>query len=255
MTLKCFCVILKTEEMTKSKENFKVEETNKEMWKTALMGETLSLSMLGKTLYEDPNNEWLNSLIKENIFSDVPFGENHSEVKQGLKLLQDWTQRNSSGLSTAEFEAIRKDHLYLFTGVGKPLASVWESTYFSEGKLLFQKQTLEVREFYARFGLQAERKGHEPDDHIGLELSFLAHLATLALNSLEAGDESHVEDALQAQRDFLTQHILRWAPAWAELTEKHAETDFYHGLAHLTVGTLWAASELLGIEIPKEETK
>jgi putative dimethyl sulfoxide reductase chaperone len=232
-----------------------MKESNLEAWKTTLMGETLSFGILGKTLYEDPNNDRLNSLINENIFSDVPFGENQPEVQQGLKLLQNWTQRNSGGLSTVEFEAIRKDHLYLFTGVGKPLAPVWESVYFSESQLLFQKETLEVREWYARFGLQAERKGREPDDHIGLELSFLAHLATLALQSLEKDDQPEAEKNLQAQRDFLTEHILRWAPAWAELVQKHAGTDFYRGLSHLTVGALWAAADLLGIEKPKEKTK
>jgi putative dimethyl sulfoxide reductase chaperone len=232
-----------------------MKEANLEAWKTTLMGETLSFSILGKTLYEDPNNEWLNSLIKENIFSDVPLGENHPEVQQGLKLLQAWTQRNSSGLAISEFEAIRKDHLYLFTGVGKPRASVWESTYFSEGQLLFQKQTLEVREWYARFGLQVEHKGQVPDDHIGLELSFLGHLASLALQSLEKDNHSETEKLLQAQRDFLTEHILRWAPVWAKLVQKHAETDFYKGLSHLAAGMLLATTELLEIEIPEEKTR
>lgn len=228
---------------------------NKEMWKTALMGETLSFGILGKALYSDPDKGWLDTLIGEKVFTDIPFGENQLEAQKGVVLLRDWTQRNSGGISEQEFEKVKKDNLYLFTGVGKPLAPVWESVYFSEARLIFQKETLEVREFYARFGLQAERKGREPDDHIGLELSFLAHLATLALHSLETGDEIAAEKNLKAQHDFLAQHILRWAFAWAELVQKHAGTDFYKGVAHLTMGALSAAAELLEIEIPKEETK
>lgn len=236
-------------------EKIKVEEKNKEMWKTALMGEALSFGILGKALYNDPDQGWLDTLIREKVFTEIPFGENQEETQKGAILLRDWTGRNSGGISEQEFEKIKKDYLYLFAGVGKPLAPVWESVYFNEDRMLFQKQTLEVREFYARFGLQAERKGHEPDDHIGLELSFLAHLAKLALQSLESGDEAAVEKNLQAQRDFLAQHILRWASAWAELVQKHAGTDFYRGLSHLTVGVLSAAAELLDIKMPKEVTK
>jgi len=231
-----------------------MEKEKIEMWKTALMGETLLLGMLGRILYQEPDKNWLESLVKEDVFAEVPFGEGQIEIENGQKLLQAWTSQNASGITDKEFEAIKKDHLYLFTGVGKPLAPVWESVYFSEARMLFQKQTLEVREFYARFGLQAERKGNEPDDHIGLELSFMAHLASLVLQSLEKDNQPQTEELLQAQRDFLTQHLLRWAKAWAELVHKHAETDFYRGLAHLTVGALYAA-ELLVIEIPKEETK
>jgi putative dimethyl sulfoxide reductase chaperone len=232
-----------------------VEEKNKEMWKTALLGEALSFGILGKALYNDPDKEWLDTLIREKVFTEIPFGDNQEETQKGAVLLRDWTERNSGGISEQEFEKIRKDHLYLFTGVGKPLAPVWESVYFSESRMLFQKETLEVREFYARFGLQAERKGHEPDDHIGLELSFLAQLAALAMQSLESGDEAAAEKNLQAQRDFLTQHILRWASAWAELVQKHAGTDHYRGLSHLAVGMLQAAAELLDIEIPEEKTR
>jgi len=232
-----------------------MEKEKIEMWKTALMGETLLMGMLGRILYKEPDKNWLETLIKEDVFADVPFGEGQTEIANGLKLLQEWTSQNSGGIANKQFDAIKKDHLYLFAGVGKPLAPIWESVYFSENRMLFQKQTLEVREFYARFGLQAERKGNEPDDHIGLELSFMAHLATLALQSLEKDDQLQTEELLQAQRDFLTQHLLRWAPVWAELTEKHAETDFFKGVAHLTMGALYTAAELLDIKIPKEETK
>jgi TorA maturation chaperone TorD len=100
--------------------------------------------------------------------------------------------------------------------------------------------------------LQTERFNREPDDHIGLELIFVAHLATMALNSMELNDQSAAEKYLQAQREFLFEHLLRWGPAWARLVNKHAETDFYRGLAHLTYGALLAAAEQLQIELPKE---
>ena len=203
-------------------------------------------------LYKEPDGSWLATLIGEDVFADVPFGAEQTEGEHGLELLRLLTEENRGSISEKEFAAINKDNLYLFIGVGPALAPVWESVYFSKGRLLFQEQTLQVREWYASFGLQTERKHREPDDHIGLELGFIAHLATLALNSLEAGDQPAAEKNLQAQRDFLTQRLLRWEPAWAELVEKHAETNFYRGLARLMHGALLAAVELLHVELSKE---
>jgi putative dimethyl sulfoxide reductase chaperone len=220
-------------------------QKNLENWKTALMGETLLFGLLGKVLYKEPDKKWLETLIRNGVFKDVPFGTEQNEVIQGLEILHKWTEENRNKISDKEFSAINKDHLYLFVGVGKPLAPVWESIYFSESRLLFQEQTFQVREWFARYGLQIEQKYKEPDDHIGLELGFIAHLAALALTSLEAGDNSEVENNLQAQRDFLAQHLQLWGGEWADLVIKHTGTNFYRGLAYLTKGALKAVSELL----------
>lgn len=223
-----------------------------ETWKTALFGEALLMGLLGKVLYEEPDQAWLDSLIADRVFADAPFGENNAEVRQGLEVLQAWSQRNANGLSVAEFDAIKKDTLYTFIGVDKVIAPPWESVYFSERRLIFQKETYDVRDWYASFGLQAECKNREPDDHIGLEMVFLANLATQALRSLEAGDDNGAERYIQAQRDFLSRHPLRWGPAWANLVMQNAATDFYRGIALLLHGALIAAADLLDVPVPEE---
>ncbi len=221
-------------------------------WKPSLMGESLLCSLLGKLLYDDPNRSWLQSLISEGIFSESPFGMEQAEVQRGLELLERWSAENRNGISDEEMKAIEADHLRLFVGLDRVLAPAWESVYFTESHLVFQEQTLQVRAWYAQFGLQAERLNKEPDDHIGLELIFVAHLATRAMEAIEKEDGSSVNSLLQAQRDFLLAHLLRWGPAWAKLMKKHAQTDFYRGLAHLVHGTLLALAAELEIQMPKE---
>lgn len=223
-----------------------MELENQETLKTTLVGQALLFGLLGKILYAEPDRSWLDTLIRDDVFAEAPFGQDQPETKKGLELLGDWDDQ----ISEQEFEKIKRDHFYLFLGVGKPLAPVWESVYFSESRLLFQEQTLEVRKWYARYGLEVERVGHEPDDHIGLELSFVAHLATLAALALEKNNQAEAEELLQAQRDFLSHHLLRWAMDWAELVQKHASTNFYRGLAHMTLGGLQAAAEVLNVAVP-----
>ncbi len=229
-----------------------MEQTNLDTWKTTLTGEALLFGLLGKVLYQDLDKAWLETLIHEDVFAEVPFGAEQTEVSRGLELLSRWSDENRKGISEDEFKAIKQDHLHLFIGIDKVLAPVWESVYFSEKRLVFQEQTMQVREWFSRFGLQAERLNREPDDHLGLELSFIAHLASLAMQAIDSDDKEIFEKTLQAQRDFLFEHLLRWGPSWARLVKQYAETDFYRGLAHLTQGALLAAAEHLQIELPKE---
>jgi TorA maturation chaperone TorD len=231
----------------------KNETTSLDDLKTTLVGEVLFLGLLGKAFYNEPDRKWLEELIAEQVFAEAPFGEGQPEIIRGLEILQAWSSSHANGLSDESFAELKMDYMRLFIGLDIFLpAAPWESIYSSRERLVFQEHTMQVREWYARFGLQTERFNREPDDHIGLELIFVAHLATMALNSMELNDQSAAEKYLQAQREFLFEHLLRWGPAWARLVNKHAETDFYRGLAHLTYGALLAAAEQLQIELPKE---
>ena len=52
------------------------------------------------------------------------------------------------------------------------------------------------------------------------------------------GDAAKLARCFEAQREFLRDHLLAWAPACLALVEKHAETDYYRGAARLTLGSL-----------------
>jgi TorA maturation chaperone TorD len=217
-----------------------------------LVGEVLTLSLLGKALYEEPQRDWLETLVADQVFDDAPLGAGQPEIVRGLEILQAWSQAHAGGISEQDFREIKMDHTKLFIGLGNLRTAPWESVYFNRERLVFQEQTLQVREWYSRFGLQVEKINKEPDDHIGLEILFIAHLASLALQAIENGDQKLVEESLQAQRDFLTEHLLRWGPAWTKLMKQHADTDFYRGIAHLTHGSMLAVAEALQIKMPKE---
>ncbi|MHB8777163.1 MAG: TorD/DmsD family molecular chaperone [Anaerolineales bacterium] len=230
----------------------KINESNGIDWKATLLGETLSLGVLSKVIQSNPEREWMQSLIKEDVFSEFPLEGNNNDIEAGLSLLQTWGRENKNGLTDEMLLDLRADYTRLFIGVGKPFAPPWESVYFNEDRMIFQQQTLQVREWYHSYGLEVEKSHKEPDDHIGLELSFLAHLALLGLQALEEKDETKFETCLQAQRQFLSEHPLKWIQLWSRLVQEHAETDFYRGLAHLSHGALLAAAEHLQIELPKE---
>jgi TorA maturation chaperone TorD len=220
-------------------------------WTEALTGETLLFGLLGRVFYTYPNREeraWLQSLIEEQVFSETPFAPEQPDVVEGLRMLQTWSQ---GGIDDHAFEDLQRDYTRLFIGPGKVIVPPWESVYFDDDRLVFQEETLEVREWYRRFGLEAEHLHREPDDHIGLELAFLVYLAQLGTAKLEdGGQQANFEQILQSQKEFLSEHLLRWAPAFCEQVCDEANTLFYRGAALLTCGALTELARLFQIELP-----
>ncbi len=220
-------------------------------WSEKLTGQTLLFGVLAKALYQYPEKEWLDTLIAEDVFAEAPFAGAQPEVIAGLNLLQQWSQANRGGISQEVFDALQIDHTRLFLGPGKVLAAPWESVHFTEERLVFQQQTLQVSGWYSRFGLEVVKLHQEPDDHIGLELEFLAHLAKLGMQAIETGNSKRFDELLDAQRKFLTEHLLKWSPIWYGLVMQHARTEFYRGIAQLVSGSLIELAEVLALAMPE----
>lgn len=214
-------------------------------WTETLTGEMLLFGLLGRAFQNYPAAEerpWLQTLIDEDMFQEAPFGASQSDVAEGLQLLQAWSR---AGLSDQNFQALQDDYTRMFIGPAKVMVPPWESVYFNRERLTFQEQTLDVRGWYRRFGLQSEQLYSEPDDHIGLELAFLSHLAQRGLSALEQGAQEEFERIMNAHREFLDQHPRQWASAFCEGLIENAATPFYKGLALLTRGALTELAEIL----------
>jgi len=217
-------------------------------WLSLLIAEELTLGLFGKILFVYPEKEWFQTINQEGVFEEIPFAETQKDVQDGMKLLSTWNATHKAGLSQQAFEAIREEYMYLFIGPGKVLAPLWESVYFTKERTIFQEETLQVREWYRRFGLESVRLYSEPDDHLGLELAFIAHLALQARMALEAGDDEKYLNLLKAQKDFISSHTLKWAGGWVTLVLEHARIDFYKGVALVVRGVLTEIKEVLDVE-------
>jgi TorA maturation chaperone TorD len=215
---------------------------------TTLLGEALLFNVLGKLIYKLPDRAWLQSLSEDEVFSESPFGMHQPEVEKGLALVTQWLAK-SNGIDDRAMQELNDDHIRLFIGIGRVLAPVWESVHLSTEHLIFQEPTLQVRRWYRRFGLQAEELNREPDDHIALEMAFIAYLANLGAQAQESGDKEEFERLFQAQREFASQHLLKWALVWCQQVIENAHTDFYQGIAWLARGALTELAILLDLEI------
>lgn len=217
-------------------------------WADFLFGEALLFNLLSKLIFSLPDVDWLRSLYTNEVFAEAPFAMGQPDVAKGLALLNRWGQ-SPVEIDESMLQDLNVDSTRLFFGPGRVLAPLWESVYFTEERLVFQESTLDVRRWYQRFGLELENLHKEPDDHIALEMAFVAHLASSVVQALEIGDEEECERLLQAQREFADVHLLKWAAVWCQQVIENAHTDFYQGIALLTRGALAELAQVLSLEM------
>ena len=211
-------------------------------WRRRQEEQALAYHFLGRCFYDAPRAEWLAALAGDRLFEAWPFPSSDDRTAAGLVLLTAFCR----GWNPEQLGALTWDFNRLFVGPGEMLAAPWESVYRSKTKLTFQEPTLQVRELYERFGVQAPAIHREPDDHLGLELAFVATLSDLAAQAAAGSDAVELNRCFEAQKDFLQDHLLGWALACLALVEKHAETDYYRGAAFLALGSLAESARLCG---------
>ena len=177
--------------------------------------------LIGKILYKYPDTEFYKELDDEKIFDDIPLESCNENIKTAEILLHNFHIDKDE----KKYDRLVADYQDLFVGVnGVVKAPVWESIYTSCEPIMFQRSTLDVRQWYARFGLKIEKLYNEPDDHAGQVLMFFAYLLS---------NEENKNDA----EEFFKTHINNWINEFADNIIKSAETDFFKGMAYLLKGT------------------
>lgn len=196
-----------------------------------LDGQAAACTVLSRMLLNAPDQAALDATREADMLASWPLPPSEA-TSRGLAA---W--RRSAEISEDE-RVVRRDHRRLFVGPGPLLAPPYESVHRSVDRLVFEAQTLQVRAVYARHGLAAPQLDRHPDDHIGLELDLLATLSLRAMDALDADDAATAAELEDAQRTFLAEHLLRWAPGLMLTIEQQADTDFYRGVGALGTGLL-----------------
>lgn len=164
---------------------------------------------------------------------DVPSYRDKGVI-EGLTLMKDYV--NQSRLDP--LTELSTDFAQLFLAAGNtniaPSPHPYESVYTSDNRLIMQEARDHVAGIYTSHGVGVGEGFGIPEDHIGIELEFLAHLCSLISCSQNNQLTTDKSSLLQAKKDFLEQHLLNWTPQFCTDIVTHAETKFYKGLARLT---------------------
>ncbi|MCB2010456.1 MAG: molecular chaperone TorD family protein [Geminicoccaceae bacterium] len=106
-------------------------------------------------------------------------------------------------------------------------ASPSESLWLENERLICQQSMFDMRDWYAHYGYEAENWRRRADDHLVLQLRFMARLAALA-----------TPDSTIDLARFLDRHTLRWIHTFAERVAARCATPWFAGVAMLTADYL-----------------
>lgn len=133
------------------------------------------------------------------------------------------------GFTQQASEPLADAYQRLFIGPGALAAPPWGSVYLDKESVVFGDSTLALRHWLAARGITSFHPPQEPEDHIGLMVLMAAWLA---------------EQRPAEVDDFLSAHLLPWAPRYLTLLASASGHPFYQAAASLARITLagWATS-------------
>ncbi len=161
------------------------------------------------------------------LLHDVGFPDNLGLLPAGERSKETWRLMAAAlplapDATTLDQLAVDYAAIYLTGAFG---ASPSESVWTDDDHLACQAAMFALRAIYAEAGLVAEDWRRRPDDHLVMQLLYIAH----ALRQAEGAE------ALRRLAAAMDEHLLRWLPDFAERVAARCETPFYAVLAGLTL--------------------
>lgn len=143
-------------------------------------------------------------------------GEARDLLAAALTELADNLDDRTLDRHAADYSAIYVTNAYR----AAPTESVW----LDEDGLAYQQPMFQVRDWYQRYGLAAENWRKRSDDHLVIQLQFVAWLLRHTRRAADLGETAR----------FLDEHLLRWLQDFSWRVAARCDTPFYAGLCLLT---------------------
>jgi len=171
---------------------------------------------------------------------EIGFPDNLALLPQGDPARGAWAAMRAAvppEPSFSDIEALAVEYAAVYL-TGAYNVSPCESFWLDEDHLHCQQPMFALREIYAAAGLAAPDWRKRPDDHLVLQLQYIAH--ALRRPKPAAANLARMMD----------EHLLRWLPDFAARLAQRAELPFYAALAHLTLAWCNALHRLLKQQQP-----
>ncbi len=143
-----------------------------------------------------------------------------------------------AGLERTSVPDLQAEHIGIFGHTISKDFPPYETQY-GEPHVFQQTQVLaDIAGFYRAFGLETSELARERFDHISIETEFMAILACKEAYARARDEDERVEICVDAQKNFLGNHLGGWVPSFMERLSKKATAGFYRDLVRLTEGFL-----------------
>ena len=193
--------------------------------------------LLSRIFEKEVTEELLTALRdKKNLFSRSTEGLESKKMTEGLRLVNSYFDNSSKKTPEEICLELAVEYAGLFLGVwGKP-PHPSESIYGRTGGSVMQEERDEVLIMYRSVGLDRSKDFREPEDHVAIELQFMAILAGKTVSATQAADIPEVKKLIDLQESFLGNHLGKWIGFLTYDVVKEGRRDFYKGISLLTEG-------------------
>lgn len=205
-----------------------------------LVARAQTYALLSRLFFKEVDEALINQLAAIRLPMDSP----NDTTAQGARLMMSYLAHRPDDAATQL--AVDFARLFLVrTRSTKKAAYPFESVYTTIDHTTMGNARDAVVALYRKAGLDASDSWNLGEDHIALELEYVATLAQRSADAFAQGNTNEARELLKQQKSFLDAHLLRWTPAFVEAMIHDAQTDFYHGLALMLAGVLEDDSALL----------
>ncbi|MVX57479.1 TorD/DmsD family molecular chaperone [Parasutterella muris] len=169
--------------------------------------------------------DWLLSLGLDD-FCDEPL------IRRGAQIIHEELTKE---LPDNYLDLLAAEYAAAFIGTaGSKAAYPYESVYTSPQQLVMQKAFEDVRNILNAHGVFNDSKLY--DDHIAIELQYLAYLVEKLRNTEENSPE--YEPLIEDQESFLDDHIHNLVPKFTSKIKASVRSRFYLGAAMMLAGAV-----------------
>lgn len=166
------------------------------------------------------------------------------DLDAGFRLIESYlngfegkTEKEISAL----LEDLAADYAKVFLAAGDAAGKAafpYESIYTGFDSAFGGSLQMNLSALYASKGLTMREDMFKiMEDHIGLELNYMAELLR---EEADAEEVSVAENLRKEQNEFFQSHLINWALQFAADIYKYTERDFYKGIARMTMGFMEA---------------
>jgi TorA maturation chaperone TorD len=161
-----------------------------------------------------------------------------------LDNIEQWVAAECAHWTLSDLQA---EHRRVFSNVITLDCPPYE-TLFGNDHVFGQAHVMgDIAGFYKAFGLELARDIHERLDHLSVELEFMHFLAYKESYARCHDGAEKTQIVVDAQKKFVKDHIGRWAPLFARMLAKKADTGFFRYMADFTNDVIEFDAAYLGV--------
>ncbi len=155
-----------------------------------------------------------------------------SESGEGARCLTEFVEEAKSMKNVRE--ELEVEHTTLFIVGRDKNFRPFESLYLDQDKFVGGQLTRNVEKFYEKAGVGFTKARDELADHIGIELEFMHFLCTKEAEAWRSAKKEQALRYLALERDFLKEHLTKWAFEFCEDLLERTGSNFFKASAHFT---------------------